>query len=393
MWYYCNRMSPDRTINKLNKNSCIPLYLQLKDIFVQKISNGQFQPNHLIPGERQLSKLYNVSRSTAKEAIRELLRLGLVQRHPGKGTVALPNKVRVSSKGTLKQTFAMLIINRKMNPYLLKMYRSAQAEAERFGYQLALKNIRISSHKEEDIKGKISTSPIGINGLIVNGILKKSHLLTLKKTNIPFIVFGKLAEREDSFVTTIDRLIEDDGKGAYDAVRYLMELGHRKIAFVGGPPNQTFLDTLDGYRSALERGGLNCDKDLIFNCNFRSKNNGYKLAKRLLKSTKNVTAIYVDDYQLAMGIIKCVFDVGLKIPNDISMISGDSYEISMKTNRFLTTVVTDPKEAGRILVRNLVDKCENKKRLPTTYVLPTRLIVRKSCKPISVKESFKKSLL
>ncbi|GAB4316391.1 LacI family DNA-binding transcriptional regulator [Pseudothermotoga elfii] len=175
----------------------------------------------------------------------------------------------------------------------------------------------------------------------------------------------------------------DNFSGAYHVMRYLYEHHHKKILYVPGPSNV--------YASYEREKGiekfLSKYRDVEFSsCNIRGFNpdTGYTGVKNNLKKYgKNFTAIFsVNDY-VALGVITALNEAGLKIPEDVSLISFDDAPFASYTVPPLTTVSQPRWQMGRIGARILIEKLSNQlKKILRTVVLPTHIVERKSVSTI-----------
>ena len=143
------------------------------------------------------------------------------------------------------------------------------------------------------------------------------------------------------------------------ATEHLLSLGHRKIAHIGGDPEtetdfHVHTNRRAGYEGAIEAVGLGADPDLIGSGDFTIPG-GYRAAKQLLGNPrKRPTAIFAASDEMAIGAILAARDLGLHVPEDVSIIGIDDYSLSAFFG--LTTVAQFPKAQGRIAVEMLMQQ-------------------------------------
>lgn len=165
-----------------------------------------------------------------------------------------------------------------------------------------------------------------------------------KDFNISFV--DQFTEEDDLFhkVKTVNN---DNITGGYMATKHLIDLGHEKIAHFTGDNRLSSIEREKGYKKALIEAGIDVDPSLILKGEYREEI-AYKKAKNLLEK-KDVTAIFSGNDIMALGIIKAANDLGMSIPNDLSIVGFDHLKYTNWTNLGLTTVeipIDDVSEKG-----------------------------------------------
>jgi LacI family transcriptional regulator len=170
--------------------------------------------------------------------------------------------------------------------------------------------------------------------------------------------------------------------GALQATIHLLELGHRRIAAITGPRGWMAADErLRGYQAALAGAGVLPDPGLVIEANFEI-DGGYAAAIALLSGAERPTAIFAFNDQLAFGAMQAATELGLRVPDDLSIVGfDDTAEAQIVTPR-LTTVHQPLAEIGRMGVSLLTRLLEGQ-RLDALHVeLETTLVVRDSTAPV-----------
>ena len=165
-------------------------------------------------------------------------------------------------------------------------------------------------------------------------------------------------------------------QGALDAMRYLLSLGHTRIGHISG---RTELESsnrrLKGYREALESAGLSVDEQLIVSGDYTTET-GVNCTHQLLALEKPPTAIFASNDQTAIGVFRAAQELGLRIPEDLSVVGFDNIPESKYMG--LTTIDQFISEMGFVATQMLF-KLINGEPLPErTYRMQTQLIVRNS---------------
>ena len=176
----------------------------------------------------------------------------------------------------------------------------------------------------------------------------------------------------------------DDVEAAATAVRHLVELGHTRIAHLGGVPDpehagldfSTTGERLVGYRTAMAEAGLHIEAGWEATGDFTAQG-GLTACRRLLATATRPTAIFAGSDEMAIGASHAVRAAGLRVPDDISVIGIDDHELS--TYFDLSTIAQPAPELGRLGARTLLEALGADPPLrPVDTILPTHLIARGS---------------
>jgi LacI family transcriptional regulator len=195
-----------------------------------------------------------------------------------------------------------------------------------------------------------------------------------------------------SFVVVDPRVHLDEGipavsaahaSGARAAVEHLLSLGHRRIGAITGPPAwMASSERLNGYRGALAAAGVMPDPALVAESNFEI-GSGEKAARALLALPERPTAIFAFNDNTAVGTLRAARDLGLRVPEDLSVVGFDDSEQAAIVTPALTTVRQPLAEMGRMAVSLLLRLLENQRVEALNVELATRLVVRESTAPPS----------
>jgi len=191
-------------------------------------------------------------------------------------------------------------------------------------------------------------------------------------------------------IVSIDPLMSDPNypsvhatnhQGATEVMNYLMGLGHKRIGFISGraeleSSNRRFM----GYRDALEQAGLPVAEELVASGDYTTET-GVKCARELLALKKPPTAIFASNDQTAMGVFQAAQEMGLRIPEDLSVVGFDNIMDSKYMG--LTTVDQFISEMGFVATQMLIKLINGEALDSQTYKMQTRLVVRNSCRSIT----------
>jgi LacI family transcriptional regulator, galactose operon repressor len=170
-------------------------------------------------------------------------------------------------------------------------------------------------------------------------------------------------------------------QGAVDATRYLIELGHRRIAFITGRPEiGSGGRRLQGYRDTLESAGIGVDEAYVALGDFTTEK-GYQCALQLLGLETPPTAIFAANDQSAIGVFQAAEVLGLRIPQDLSLVGFDN--IADAKYLGLTTVDQCLDEMGYVAVQMLIQLVNQDTLENQVYKMPTSLVIRGSCRALT----------
>jgi LacI family transcriptional regulator len=254
--------------------------------------------------------------------------------------------------------------------------RGVERETQRCGYGLLFScwYNRLNRTKLE-IPAMITNS--WVDGLLlVGGAFPDEFIHALKTWCIPFVFVGGHSAAE-----TANCVFADCASGGFQAVDYLISLGHRRIGFINGPGStQTSFDKMQGYLSALHKHHIELDESLIESGDF-SAQSGYEAMCRLLDRCPGLTAVFVGFDGMALGARQAVLERRLRIPEDISLIGFEDGWIATHFEPALTTVKVFKFELGVAAVNMLFESMSAEgRRKPKKIIIPTELIVRRSCR-------------
>ena len=182
--------------------------------------------------------------------------------------------------------------------------------------------------------------------------------------------------------STLPTVDSDNLNGAVAATDHLIGLGHRRIAFLAGRPDLESARLRErGYRQALAAAGIPVDEGLIRVGGYRA-DTATEPARELLELDPRPTAIFTANDVTALETMAVAKSMGISIPGDVSIVGFDNVPESALAEPSLTTVEQPLQEMGAEAVRLVIDLIDNPSGPPARVVLPTRLVVRQSCRAL-----------
>src|SRR5690554_4789743 len=216
----------------IQKDAPESFYEQIKQRIFKRVNSGEYRAEEKIPSERELCKHYSVSRTTIRKAIDELVAEGVLIRRSGRGTFVADNLPKVKKK-TDNILFLRCVhsdISRSTSEiqddiFYPKILAGVEMASSKNNYHCLYKIINEYDFKEDELEKSIKNSDWIVCGEVHN----REFLNYLKKYSQPVVLICPSVTDIEFDVVEIDNL-----NGAIQAVTYLIENGHEKVAFVGG---------------------------------------------------------------------------------------------------------------------------------------------------------------
>lgn len=216
----------------------------------------------------------------------------------------------------------------------------------------------------------------GAGGIIFADIIGNLHQLKeALGQRIPCIVINNFIENPPvSFIAI------DNTKGAEEAVNYLINLGHKRIAHIAGDlVTQAAVQRLEGYKQALKKNNIDFRQDYVFNTDY-SRGQARAAAEKLIKMSEPATAVFVASDSMALEVVAAAREFAKDVPRDLSIVGFDDNPSGLYGPVALTTVRQPLIKMAQEAVKELnLLMFQPKKAGIKRIVLPTELVIRESC--------------
>lgn len=268
-----------------------------------------------------------------------------------------------------------LVLSDIRNPFFAEVARGAEDAARSGNCDLVLCNSDLNADKQMEYVRSLQEKRI--DGILMNSVsmLSQGQQAQLAASGIPIVLLNRSASNH-AFST----VRADNESGGALAARYLLELGHRKIAHLTGPRQHGNLsDRTRGFVRAL-KSAANPVQPVVLHGKF-SFGGGTELTRRMLDEHPEITAIFAANDVMAFGVVRTALERGLRIPEDLSLIGFDNIEFSGIVHPPLTTIHQPKYEMGYAAVEILLRMARDKdKQIPEHRLLGVELIERQSCR-------------
>ncbi len=266
------------------------------------------------------------------------------------------------------------IITDIRNPHYADYAVGIEQEASAHSYHVLISNTDLNNEASvanfRDLTRQRIDGLILASSFIIESSEAKALLTQLVERKFPII--------ELSGWYGIDRVLSDYQAATTQVMEYLFSLHHRRIGMVYGvSAHENAEDRRQPYLVSLRAAGLPVDPGLIVECG-PTLEDGYQAAKTLLTGSSRPTAIIAINDLLAFGVLRAAADLGLRIPDDLSVVSYDDIPMANYLVPRLTTVSKDAVLLGRKAFQLLLARIQDPGIAPQRYTLPAKLIIRES---------------
>ena len=254
------------------------------------------------------------------------------------------------------------------NPFWPEVARGVQDATEAKGYTTVIVNTDWKSDREQSMLEMVRRNRF--DGLIINVV--NTPIADLENLHIPIVLLGA-----SKHYPTVSSVGSDTAGGTKEALQYLYELGHRRIALISGLSHRHSIRD-ESYIAFHAHYNLPIDADLVIECDF-TREAGYTAMQQLLSVKNPPTAVFTANDSIAIGALKAAKTMSWRVPQDISIIGMDDIYASTVTSPELTTIAKPKYDIGVNAARILLKCIEDKSKItPEKLTMNCKLIVRAS---------------
>ena len=336
-------------------------------------------PQGRLPSHRELCRCHQVSLNTIRKALDILEQDGVVYRRERSGTFLRPDGVR-PEKPQLRANLKCINFIEEYPPTwpVLKADYAA-------GYTEALDDL--------DLKMRFVHCPAGFTdyaslisdrfalseqGCVLVTVHPPGLMRWLDAQGIPFVVQYYSAYKREGLPEHHSVFVNKLGAG-FDLASHLIGLGHERIGFIGFKPDDTHaLDLYEGYRAALLTKGLQPDPRDFLEFHTNEPDMAVKAARDYLERASRPTAVMAQNDAVALGLLRAAADLGLSVPQDMSVVGFNDLPEAAMSDPPLTTVSSPRRLLGRQAVETLIAAANGEYSERQTRILGCHLVVRQS---------------
>ncbi|WP_170442090.1 LacI family DNA-binding transcriptional regulator [Ruegeria arenilitoris] len=310
---------------------------------------------------KENSRISDLTRAKVKEALRES---GYIYQRSAAG-------LRKSKTDTVG-----IVLNNVSDPSFSELLGSIESELAKEGRTVFLCNTDEDVEKQSEFIRKMSE--YNADGIVLVPAMgtQAADLEDMKKFSPPIVCVSR--EITDF---PVDSVVADETPAGYVAAKHLLNLGHRRIAAVGGTDNiSPFNRRMKGIRQAFHEAGQEFDPALVFECR-PVRAQGYEAAERILNVEDPPTAAIGYNAIVTLGLKAGLQRLGKKIGEDFSLIANEGIDELRHTYPPLSTTSIDLKEMGRVVTQHLLSRISDPTAPTEHSLIPAELILTDSVGP------------
>ncbi|MDD2361514.1 MAG: GntR family transcriptional regulator [Oscillospiraceae bacterium] len=346
-------------------------YEKIYQDILSDIRNGVLKENDKVATEHQIMNKYKVSRITAQKSLNKLASNGYVERKPGRGTfVKFNSSFPDYNENIFKSSFVSVIMANQMQSLFFLRGIEQHLSSENIHTSISLSDN--DPHLElEAVKKAISSNSRGIIFYPSEPFVNDEIFRNLIRDGYPLVFLDRAPiDLPCNIITT------DGFTGGYLATKHLLEHGHKKIAIINSGLNlfETVKHRYEGYRCALRDYGIDVNPSYVLECYGMNKNCG----RELLTSPDPPTAIFCTNDSVAFNIYDTAYDLGMVIPDELSIVGFDNLSAASQIIPALTTIEQPFLRMGIEAAKAVLN--HSKSTAYSRMYLPVNLIIRSSVK-------------
>lgn len=289
--------------------------------------------------------------------------------------------ILAKSLRTDKTYMVGLVVPDISNPYFMNIARGLEQAITPFGYTLTFCSTDEDPAKEIKILEALKDKRVDYV-VLASSLEDGAYLEQLKAQGLKLIMVDTMLDN-----LKVDFVVEENEDASYRLVDYAVKMGHKKIGIVNGIMHiSTARERYSGYVSALQDNGLTVDERYTVNGGYY-RQIAYENVKAMLleHADDRPTLIYATNNQMTEGTLMAVKELGLSVPEDISVVSFGELTLAELIEPKMTIIEQNStaigQEAGEILMNRL--ERGNNSSVPTTHIIKSELVVRKSVKHLT----------
>lgn len=261
-----------------------------------------------------------------------------------------------------------------LNPFFPQALSGVSAAAHEQGYCILLSTGKTEKEQLESIQSIVMGGRVdGV--IIMYSSVDNAAMDTLKKLRTPVVVIGKPLKSKGTLYVDNDNV-----QASFEVTEKLIKNGHKRVALISGSFKFVVsLDRLDGYMNAIKKYDIPFRKEYIIELSEFLKEGAYERTRQLLALPERPTALVVTDDVMAFGAMDAIKESGLRIPEDIEIMSFNNVPSAELTNPSLTSVDIDAFALGYESSKLIIEKIRGEATIDKVIV-PTRIIYRESSK-------------
>ncbi|GCE23447.1 LacI family DNA-binding transcriptional regulator [Dictyobacter kobayashii] len=262
------------------------------------------------------------------------------------------------------------------DPFWAQVLHGAEIEARKSSTQLIYQTV---AHQDSPYILQAQIHEMEADGILLVGPSEINTVQAIQKVNTPLVLIDNYVS---GLTQKVDTILSDNYEGAKQATHYLIQQGHRRIAYINEystdsyPANtiHSFTWRQKGYQDALLAAGIAIDNTIIY----QRYHDIAEICTHLIELPEPPTAIFCTNDPVASKAIKTLRGLGIHIPQDISIMGFDDIDLAEHLTPPLTTMHVHKEAMGALGVQTLISRVSNPDAIHMSHILDVHLVVRDS---------------
>lgn len=346
-------------------------YVVIKEQIKEWITNGQIKSGEKIYSESEMMEIFMVSRHTIRQAVGDLVHEGWLYREQGAGTFCSHKLIKQNTP-----TKNIGVITTYLSDYIFpSIIKGIESHLTENGYTLTLACTNNDIEKEKTCLQNMMDN--NIDGLIAEPTKSNQsnpnihYYLELEKKNIPYLMINQFYSE-----LIPPHIIVDDELGGFIATEHLISLGHERILGLFKTDDLQGVNRMRGFMRAVRTAKIPSTP-----MTYTTEEKYDLLSKRLeAQFTSDIipTGIVCYNDELAIQVLNVLRTLGIRVPNDVSIVGFDDSYLAVATDVKLTTIKHPQVQMGIEAAKWILNAIDQKEHTPTSQVFEPELIVRDS---------------
>ncbi len=340
---------------KLDLDQNQPLYYQVSEKIRSLILENKLQRGDRLPSLDELQQIFRVSAITVRNGIAALVQEGLLLRRQRLGTFVAENStVPQSEAGAGKDINIIFTTSRPGGHYYFELLCEMERQFKAVGYTT---RFIISNPTAPEPLERLTRNCAGV---VLMAGKDPEQVKAFKRIKVPMVIIGDVNNFDIQQCQQIDAVVGAVAESAYSIIKHLVELGHRRIMAITTPPGSPYEEKQkQGFERAAAEFGLSKDELRLYSAPDYLRDCGYTTGYAALCTAPRPTACTTTDADLAIGVMRAARELGLSIPDDLSLITFGSPYTCMGTIPQLTCFKSRVEEEVRSVVEKMKNQIQN----------------------------------
>lgn len=333
---------------------------------------------------KDIARELNISPSTVSRALQNHPDISISTREKVQAYAKLhhykPNGLALSLRTSKNKTIGV-IIPEIIHYFFSSVLAGIEEVSDREGYNVIVCQSSENYDKEvRNAEALISSRVSGVLASLSKNTTNYDHFQEIVDSDIPLVFFDRIC-----IGILTDKVVVDDYNGAFAVTDYLIKTGCRRIAFFSSPPHlEISKNRKNGYMDALRKEKIPVDEGLIRICDTREE--AIRVAPELLCRDDRPDAFFAINDECAVGILYAAKQMGLKVPEDVSIFGFSNGEFALASDPMLSTVEQHGFEVGKNAADLLIAKIKGETHGRfTSKIVKTNLVIRGTTKQLKIK--------